>query len=322
MEELRLRGVSVRVVDAEIELVELNFRGLSRFMMDREGTAVPYLSAALAADEHMSKMALSKAGLRVPEGGLFSSGQIDGAVELAERLGYPVVAKPNVGSHGAGVRSGVMGPQRLESALCDLFMEQARGGRAVVERHIPGHEYRIFVTNKGACAALLREPASVLGDGVSSIEKLAGRESDRRLEWKKLHGSALCPIALDEVALDYLAQMGMDFETVPGQGEKVGLRLSSNLAQGGVSEDVTDKAHPSVFALAKRALAAFEGLTCMGGDFICGDVSQEQVDGSGYAIIEVNANPGLAMHHMPGLGQPRDVAAMVADAMFPEFWSD
>lgn len=108
----------------------------------------------------------------------------------------------------------------------------------------------------------------------------------------------------------------MDFDHVPVKDEKIYLRLSSNLAQGGVSKDMTDEAHPSAIAIAKKTLAAFDGLPCLGIDFLTPDITADHAV-TPYAIIEVNANPGLSMHHMPAIGQPRNVASYLADVMFP-----
>jgi cyanophycin synthetase len=314
--ELARRGASIRAIDLSIELIEATCQGRRELILDRAGSSVSHVACAVAADKYLSKRILRERGISTPAGALFEPDQIDQAIAYGSTLGFPLVVKPNVGSGGFGVRSGIHNPDQLDHAICSMLLLTGRRAPFLVESFVPGSEYRIFITRLGAHAALLREPARVLGDGHSSIAELAHAESERRSEVKARHGSALCPIALDQTALDYLAEQGMDLNSIPPADTTVALRLSSNLSQGGSSRDMTDEAHPSVIAIAKQTLAAFHGLPCLGIDFITGSIHEPVSDTNPYAIIEVNSNPGLAMHHMPALGASRDAARMLAEAAF------
>ena len=317
VEELLRRGANVAPIDYELELLEVSYKGKAELLLDRASKVTSYLPSSLTADKHLTKLLLARASVSVPAGKIFDAGALPEALAYAQEIGFPVVVKPNVGSHGDFVRSGIENAEQLEAALA-TFVEQTDGAEYfIIERHVAGSEYRIFVTTKGAYAVLLREPAHVFGDGVKSIAALAEAESARRQKIKEAEGSALCPIALDDIAAGYLARRGLGFAHVPTRGEKVYLRLSSNLAQGGVSQDMTEAVHPSAIAIAQKALAAFEGLPCLGVDFLTADITADQAF-TPHAIIEVNANPGIAMHHMPAIGTPRNVAAMLADVVFPD----
>lgn len=320
VEELIRRGARVETIDASIELIEATFQGRSEYILDRSGKAVSHVASVLAADKHLSKKALRARGVDCPQGALFGAGQIDEAIARGVALGFPLVAKPNVGSNGKGVHSGIGDADRLEAAICSLLLEAGPRAHFIVERHMEGQEFRIFITTQGDFAVLLREPASVVGDGLSTIEDLARAESARRVEAKQRCGSALSPIVLDEIVVDHLRSQNMLMGSVPAMRQKIVLRLGSNLSQGGSSTDMTERAHPTSIAIARRALAAFDGLPCLGIDFICPDIELPIGPSNPYAIIEVNANPGLAMHHMPAIGRPRDVARYLADAMFAELF--
>ena len=160
----------------------------------------------------------------------------------------------------------------------------------------------------------------MVGDGVKNIKELAEEANLKRAVQKADRGSALCPIALDQIALDHLRRAGQGLDYVPAMGRKTCLRLSSNLAQGGLSKDMTDLAHPDVWRMARKALGAFAGLPCLGIDLIVPDIKEPFGLKNPYAVIVVNANPGIAMHHMPALGCARDAASLLADAMFPWWW--
>lgn len=316
VEELIKRGAAVAPLDYDLELLEVSYNGKTEYLMDRASKVTAYLPSSLTADKHLTKQILEKNGIAVPAGRIFDGAQVAEALNYGDEIGFPLVVKPNVGSHGDLVRSGIENREQLESAIYAFLNQADEKEYFIVERHVGGHEYRIFITAKGDYAVLLREPAYVTGDGVNSIKMLAEQETSRRQRIKEKDGSALCPVALDQIALNFLRRKEIDFDYVPDRDEKVYLRLSSNLAQGGVSKDMTDEAHPSAIGIARKVLAAFDGLPCLGIDFLTPDIAVDQTVVP-HAIIEVNANPGLSMHHMPAIGRPRNVAGYLADVTFP-----
>lgn len=79
---------------------------------------------------------------------------------------------------------------------------------------------------------------------------------------------------------------------------------------------MTDVAHASVKLLAQKALAAFPNMPVAGLDLLCENVS-EDLTNDNYVIIEVNSNPGLAMHTYPTEGKSINVAEDLLKVMFP-----
>jgi cyanophycin synthetase len=66
------------------------------------------------------------------------------------------------------------------------------------------------------------------------------------------------------------------------------------------------------------ALAAgIVGLDVAGVDISTVDISRPLTE-TGGAIIEINAAPGIRMHHYPYKGTPRNVAKAIVDMLFPE----
>jgi cyanophycin synthetase len=57
------------------------------------------------------------------------------------------------------------------------------------------------------------------------------------------------------------------------------------------------------------------GLDICGVDLMTPDISQPLGPSSG--IVELNAGPGIRMHHHPSAGAPRDVGAAIVDLLFP-----
>ena len=66
--------------------------------------------------------------------------------------------------------------KELVSALLEIF----KGDRiAIVERYLPGHDYRIVVLDGEIISAYERFPLSVTGDGESSIIELMKQKQKR-----------------------------------------------------------------------------------------------------------------------------------------------
>src|SRR5678810_388044 len=105
----------------------------------------------------------------------------------------------------------------------------------------------------------------------------------------------------------------MSLDTIPQRGEHVTLSNRSNLSTGATAQDVTDKVHPSIAKLCGRA-ARLIGLDVCGVDLVIPDIGTPITSGG---VIEVNACPGLRMHHYPSAGMPRDVGQAVVDSIYP-----
>jgi len=194
------------------------------------------------------------------------------------------------------------------------------GGGVIVERFVPGTDYRVLVVDGQVVAAAELRPAAVTGDGAADIERLVAEVNadPRRGEG---HSRALTRITLDDHALAHLAASGLGPRSVPARGQVVALRRNANLSTGGNSRDVTDRVHADVADMCRRA-AAVVGLDVCGVDVRLADISAPLPGGgtgpgAGGAVIELNACPGLRMHQSPAEGTPRDVAGAIIDSLYP-----
>ena len=93
------------------------------------------------------------------------------------------------------------------------------------------------------------------------------------------------------------------------------MRENANLSTGGVAIDVTDSIHKHNAELVLRAVDII-GLDVAGVDLVTPDISRP-MDQDGGAIIEINAAPGIRMHHYPVEGQPRNAGQAIVDYLFP-----
>ncbi len=308
VKELQSRGVDVRIIDQSLELLEAEYKGHKEFLLDRDSSISPYPASVISGDKYLAKTLMKQAGFSVVEGKKFYPDEVDNALVYAQQLKFPLVVKPNFGSHGNGVHMDLDNLCQVKEATESL------DSAFIVEEQFEGKEHRVFVDKNGNYAVLHRDPAHIIGNGEKTIEQLAKEETEKRMNPRT---NCLCPIILDEAVNEFLARNGKDLNYVPKSGEKVYLRHNSNVAVGAMCEDYTDKIHPSVIQICKEVLEVFHGLSYAGIDFLTKDVTVHQTP-ENYRIIEVNSVPGIHMHMHPGKGKPRNVAKYLADMIFPE----
>jgi len=267
--------------------------------------------AVEVADEKTStKEYLKKSGIPVPDGRVVSTEEQ--AIAVFDIIGAPVVVKPDVGNHGKGATINVTNFDQLKVAF---RAAQAKYPDVIVEEYIKGFDFRFLVINGKLVAAAKREPAHVIGDGKSSIQNLIQKiNSDPRRGFG--HEKALTQIEIDPMTERLLSQRGLSLESCPEKGEKVSLKTTANLSQGGTATDVTDEISPEIRLMAERA-ARIIGLDCVGVDALATDISLP-LEQSGIKVVEINAAPGFRMHLEPTHGQPRSVAKPLVDMLFPQ----
>ena len=288
-------------------LVQFGWGAKQRRIQAAEVDQTSAVSESIAQDKDLTKTLLHAAGVPVPLGRPVSSP--DDAWQAAQAIGLPVVVKPQDGNQGKGVTVNISNRTRLDAA----FKAAAAYGDVMVERYLPGDDYRLLVVGDRMVAASRREPPLVIGDGASSVQHLvdAVNADPRRGNG---HATALTKIRFDEIAVARLAAQGLQPASVPDKGRRVFLRNNANLSTGGTATDVTDEVHPEVAA---RAVAAAQmvGLHICGVDLVCETVNRplEQQRGG---VVEVNAAPGLRMHLAPSYGRGRAVTDAMVSHLF------
>ncbi len=314
----RRRGIPVRRVGAT-SMLRLGYGRNRRLACAALTELTSAVGVDIAADKMLAKQLLADAGIPVAEGVLAASAEE--AARALGVLGPPVVIKPLRGNQGRCVTVGVRTPHEARTAF-----DRAGGAGApvIVERFVTGHDYRVLVIDGRVAAAAQLHPACVTGDGTHTISQLVAQVNadPRRGDG---HARELTRITLDDEVMRHLDAAALDGGSVPAAGQLVALRQNANLSTGGTSRDVTDLVHDDVAALCVRAAAA-AGLDICGVDLRAADIavpldagrpSDGASGGTGVAVLELNACPGLRMHLAPVEGRPRDVAAAIVDTLYP-----
>lgn len=302
------RGIPARRL-SEGSLVRLGQGSKQRRIIAAETDATSAVAEAIAQDKELTRTLLEEGGVPVAEGRPVADAA--DAWAAAQEIAAAVVVKPRDGNQGRGVSVNLTTREEIERAW---HIARAESSAVVVERYVPGADYRILIVGGRMVAAAHRRPPIVIGDGISTVRQLVDRvnQDPRRCGD---HACSLSPIEIDAVAIAVLAEQGLDPQSVPDSEQTVFLRNNANLSTGGTAEDVTDIVHPDVAARAVDA-ARIVGLDIAGIDIVADDIAVP-LEGQQGAIIEVNACPGLRMHLEPAEGTPRDVGAAIVDTLFP-----
>lgn len=293
----------------EGSLIQLGYGAAQKRILATTTSSTNSIAVDIASNKTLTKKLLQELGIPVPPGGVATS---EASLErLAQDLGYPLVVKPLDGNQGKGVSLNLNSIEELHTAYA---IARKYSKEVIVERHIPGRHYRILVVGSRVVAVSERIPAHVVGDGIHTISQLVeiANSDPRRGEG---HEKPLTKIRIDDIAINVLARHGLTPEHVPATGEIVYLRENANLSTGGIAIDVTEEIHPYNVDLAVK-VAEFIGLDVAGIDVVAAHISVPITAATG-AVIEVNACPGLRMHHYPWRGMPRDAGAAIVEMLFP-----
>ena len=238
----------------------------------------------------------SKAFLRPDFAKKIGSDEKQDTHAYAEKLGYPVIVKPNSGSQGSGVFL-AHDAKDLDRALAYVFKHDRI---ALIQRLTKGRDYRIVVLDDEVISAYERIPLSVVGDGISTVKEL--------LEAKSLlfqRNGRDTQITFDDVRIARkLARQKLSLRSRPAAGIRVSLLDNANLSTGGDSIDVTETIHPDFKAMAIK-LTKDMGLRFSGIDLLIEDDIESKP--GRYHVLEVNDTPGLDHYAASGAKQRKIV---------------
>ncbi len=303
------RGIPFRRL-TQGSLVQFGWGSKQKRIQAAETSHTSAIAESIAQDKELTKQLLHAAGVAVPTGRPVADE--DDAWVAAQEIGLPVVVKPQDGNQGKGISVNLTSEEQVRRAyrVAIEFRDDI-----MVERYLPGHDYRLLVIGDKLIAAARRDPPLVIGDGTHTVKELVDivNSDPRRSDG---HATSLTKIRFDDIALARLAEQGYTADSVPERGVRVVLRNNANLSTGGSATDVTDDVHPELAAAAVAA-AQTVGLDIAGIDVVC-DTMLKPLEEQGGGIVEVNAAPGLRMHLDPSFGKGRPVGEAIVGMMYPD----
>lgn len=315
------QGVTVEILDAKDQFLQLSFDGKTEFVKNGNMTSQDSVSSMLAmANKTVTKKILQQVGIHVPQG-IELTDVTQAAFVWPSVQGRPTVVKPKTTNYGLGI-SILKENQSKDDFIEAVTLAFKEDKQILIEEFIEGTEYRFFVMNGKTQAVLLRKPANVEADGIHSIRELVERKNQNPMRG---YGHQYPLTKIDQGAIETLAlkQQGYQWTSVPKAGEIIYLRENSNISTGGDSIDMTDVMDESYKKIAELAAVALQ-TTITGVDLLILDYTKPALvqDFGQYGIIEANFNPAMMMHIYPAQGTGRRLTMLVLKELFPTLAMD
>lgn len=303
-------GVHIEFFPSKGKLIKLTYKGDIVFL---KGANPPVMRQMgnFTRDKEVTKMIFAAVGIRTPKGIVADSFKSAAAAIKKDRLRYPVILKPTHGSRALGVTWDIRSEKDLLEAFShfkDVERKHSLKHKTfLVEEMFIGDEYRVLVLNGKVISCVQKIPASITGDGTSSIKKCIAAFNKTRLPGFK--------IKVDAIVEETLKKNHLTLDTVLPKKQILRLRNNLNMSDGGRSIDVTKTMHP-FFQEACIKATKISGLSFGGVDVIAEDIS---TDKKGYVILEINPNPYYNMNEKPLVeGRGTDVSFLLLKQVFPK----
>ncbi|MCO5388039.1 MAG: cyanophycin synthetase [Desulfosporosinus sp.] len=305
-DEAKKRGIPILRIGKE-SIFQLGYGKHSKTIQATLGSDTREIAVGIAQDKLLTKELLDLHCIPVARG--MKVGSKIKAILGAEDIGYPVVLKPQFGNQGKGVIANIKDQIELSDAYDHLIKDYSD---IMIEKHLTGSDYRVCIVYGDVVAVSERIPPFITGDGISSIENLI-LQTNGDIRRGEGHEKELTKIKIDETLIAYLRQKNYSLKSILPQDETLNLKDNANLSTGGFSIDYTESICRENIEYCKRSASAI-GLDICGIDLLCQDISKPLNEGG--AIIEINAAPGIRMHHNPYSGTKRNVAGHIVDKLF------
>lgn len=309
-------GVETEVIDRVDQFLKLSHEDTVEYVKNGNMTSKDTtISHFIMENKTVTKNILAEAGYEVPGGGEYHSVE-EALNSYLKYKDQPIVVKPKSTNYGIGISVFKTFPSKesFKEALEIAFKEDTT---VLVEEFVAGTEYRFFVLNGEVGAVLLRVPANVTGDGKKTISQLIDEKNDDPLRGAD-HRAPMAYIEKGSIETLMLKEQGLDFDSVPEEGQTIYLRENSNISTGGDSIDFTDEMHESYNAIAVGIAEELE-VNVTGIDLIIPDYKLPSTnDNPGYSCIEANFNPAMNMHAYVTEGKGRRLSKGILEMLFPE----
>ena len=289
-------------------IYQIGYGKMSRFIEASIGSWTKCVGVDISCDKLLTKQLLKNQNIPVAEGAKIFN--VIGLLQEAEKIGYPVVLKPQCGNKGRGVILNITNQKQLLEGYIYL---QKNFKDVIVEKYYEGNDYRVCLVNYKVEAVALRLAPFVIGNGVDNLKKLIEILNEDPLRGED-HEKALTKIKIDSELISCLEKRNLYLNYVPKEGERVLLRENANLSTGGMAIDCTEDICVENIECCINAARTL-GLDICGIDICTKDISVPFEENGGI-IMEVNAAPGIRMHHYPWKGKRRNVGKAILEMLY------
>lgn len=314
IKEALKRKIRVEALDRPASFIRLSKDSKIEYVKQATKTSKDsYATFLIMENKNVTNQILKAGGLRVPEDEAFTDSEA--AISAYGKFKkIKCVIKPTTTNHGIGISFIEPNNEKdYKKAIIEAFKHAES---ILIEEFIEGEEYRILVIDYKTQSIVKRIPAHVIGDGVHNIRQLVKFKNEDPRNYRFFYDDT---IKTGNIEKNCLKTQGFTFASILAKGKQVFLRFNSNVGTGGDPIECSQEVHESYKRLAERAAKTVKAKIC-GVDMIIQNhekKAQENVKNKpvNYAIIELNFNPSLQMHHFPVKGQRVNVAGKVLDLL-------
>ncbi len=267
------------------------------------------IAADISCDKLLTKELLDLQNLPIARGAKVYN--VISLLKEADRIGYPLVLKPQYGNKGRGVILDIKNEKELITAYQKLINEF---NDIILEEYHRGDDYRVCVVNNKVVGVSLRVPPYIIGDGNKSVEELIDELNSHEYRGEG-HEKPLTKVKKDAMLNSFISEQGYALNSILESDKKLLLRKNANLSTGGIAIDYTDKICEENKDICIRAAKAI-GIDVCGVDICTNDISKSIINNG--IIMEVNTAPGLRMHIYPSEGKSRDVGNEIINMMYKD----
>lgn len=303
--ELLRRGYSIKGFFSVPALLEVTMPESDKSMRIYSviGESMSFVAGrSVAGNKQVTNALLKRQGMQVPEEIYVSFSRFK---QEKERISNfikkyeSVVIKPIDGAHGRNVYMNVKAVGHVARRIADISGRSKADG-FVIQQQLDGHDVRILCIDGRYSGSVSRKPASVVGNGESSIRELINIENRRQDRGENYHTS-LTKIDITR-AQDYLGESGM--RRVPAHGESVQVIDIANIGAGGERINMDEKI-PSFLRTQAELIATHLRMPICAIDFFVKKIPQvsDTLEQLSPYVIEVNHCPGISMYE--DLDDPR-----------------
>jgi cyanophycin synthetase len=204
---------------------------------------------------------------------------------------HMIVTKPLGSDGGSGVSTNITTKEQLRRAY---GYAKDYSARVIAQQHIVGADVRLLTVGGKFSTAVIREPAFVIGDGISTTLELITHANTTPPRNNPSFLSIL-PINL-QAARRFL---GVALQDIPVRGQKIRTTGPANVSLGGSLHEATHLVTPAMIADAEK-ISRRLGLG------ICGVDMMWNQEANRHYLIEINATPGIDIHNDPYSGTKSD----------------
>ncbi|HRJ90678.1 MAG TPA: hypothetical protein PLU21_00535 [Candidatus Saccharibacteria bacterium] len=288
-DELVKQQANVRILDASSSMLEFNDNsGVSHLLFSTSSDKSSSAGAMIARNKNRGKFIAHSLGIPVPDD-LICTTFAEAAAFLKKHS--QVVIKPLDNSGGTGITTHITSLHSLRTAFA---YATEFGEKVIVQQHVDGSDFRLLVVAGTFRSAVERRPASVVGDGISSLRALIEAENSRDGRSYDYSTNQGC---IDMGSAE--RHLSSKIESVPANNSVTEVVGPANISLGGT-------AHEATHLVTKAMVRDAEKISRRLGLGICGVDMMWDKTTDNYFFIEVNATPGIDMHNDPFWGTATD----------------